>query len=70
MEKTFVNFIIMPNGMCNGCYYLKKIESSFTLGERIVDSVECYLNSILDLKVGDVCPNCLIERLYKLRGAQ
>lgn len=65
MEKTFVNFIIMPNGMCNGCYYLKKIlQKDFReLGGRTVDIIECYYDSILDLRVGDICPNCLKGKL-------
>lgn len=62
-EKPYIK-ILMPKDVCKNCSYLKKIYGKFThLDGTSEDLVECYLCSIMDLKVGDICPNCLMCKL-------
>lgn len=65
VEQNYQIVLVVSPNKCNGCYYLKKIlQKDFReLGGRTVDIIECYYNSILDLRVGDICPNCLKGKL-------
>ena len=62
IEKPYLE-IIMPKNMCKDCHYLKQIKGEIYNGDILSNVVQCYLCRLIDLKVGDVCPNCLKGKL-------